>query len=370
MEPYDVYERHIGEARRDLALRIETDEAGWPWLTFKGRHLHFIDDHVPGRPSSLGARRRRFHDGAPPPPLSPARDHDVDPGARIALLDEVGTDAAIVFPNLGLLWEDCLREDVPALCANLEAYNTWLIERIPACADRLYPVCQLTLRDPDWFERELARCARAGVRLAMIGPNPVGGKSLAHPDLDRAWSVFVEHNVTVCFHVGQIQRPLDPAWYALDPEPLNKLLDNVFLYLAPAVAVTSMIVHGTLERHPRLRIGVVEQSARWVPEFLLHLDGGTAFYELQNGRALSALTLSPSEYFRRQIRVCALAMEGTAELMTAAGSDIFMWGSDYPHSEGMRVPSWQEYESMQSRVLGDDERAALAGRNAAFLLDL
>lgn len=370
MEPLDVYERHIVSSRRELAVRVEADEAGWPWLTFKGRRLHFIDDHVPGRPASLGTRRRRYLDGAEPAPLSPGRDDYLDPAARIALLDDLGTDAAIVFPNLGLLWEDCLRDDVPALCANLEAYHTWMLARLPACADRLHPVCQLTLRDLDWFERELRRCARAGVRLAMIGPHPVGGKSLAHPDLDRAWAALVEHDVAACFHVAQVQRPLDPAWYALDPEPLNKVLDNVFLYLAPAVAVTSLVVHGTLERHPGLRIGIVEQSARWVPEYLLHLDGGFAFYELQNGQPLSRLPLSPSEYFRRQVRVCALAPEDAADLMTLAGSEIFMWGSDYPHSEGMGVPSWGEYESMQSRRLDGHERAALAGGNAAFLLGI
>lgn len=65
----------------------------------------------------------------------------------------------------------------------------------------------------------------------------------------------------------------------------------------------------------------------------------------------------------------ALAPEGAANLVSAAG-DLFMWGSDYPHAEGMAKPDFREYERMQPRTLDASEREALAGGNAAFLLGL
>ncbi len=367
MEPASVYLDHIAPGMREHALRVEPDERGWPWLVYRDRRLLLMDEPVPGRPALVGERRRRYEAGEPPGASAAAADAH-DPAARIQTLDRHGVDAAIVFPNLGLLWEDALRDQLPALCANLEAYNTWMIGQAAAAVNRLYPVAQLTLRDLDWFERELQRCARAGIRLAMIGAHPIGDRALAHPDFDRVWAAFQDCDVAVCFHVSRIQLPLDPAWYALDPQPLNKVMDSVFLYLAPAVAVTSLIVHGKLDQFPRLRIGIVELSARWVPEYLLHLDGAFEFYRLQNGAPLTQLSLRPSEYFRRQVRVNALAPEGAAGLMAAAGAEIFMWGSDYPHAEGMRVPSFRAYERVQPRPLSESERLALAGGNAAFLL--
>ncbi len=370
IEPLSMYQDYIGRERRHLAIHIEQDARGWPWLAFKGKRLHFIDDHLPGRLDRLGERRRRFHDGEPAVPSLAPPPAASDPAARIELMDRCGSDAAIVFPNLGLLWEDCLREDLPALRANFEAYNNWVLEHLADYSHRIFPAVQLTLRDLAWFEHELVRCAHAGIRLAMIAPSLVAGRSLADPDFDPAWSLLQDHAVAVCFHVSQIQRPLDPGWYAMDPEPLNKVLDNVFLYLAPAVAVTSLIIHGVLERFPRLRIGIVEQSARWVPEYLLHLDGGFGFYTLQNARPLTRLSMPPSAYFRRQVRVCALAAEGASELVARAGPDIFMWGSDYPHAEGMAEPSWLAYESTQPAALAPAAREALAGENAAFLLGL
>ena len=367
MEPCSVYVDHIDPRRRDDAIRVEPDDRGWPWLTWRGRRLHFLDEHVPGRVDSVGERRRRYHAGEPAPPLPPERADASDPAERAKTLAAAGTDAAILFPNLGLLWEDCLRDDVPALCANLEAQNTFQIERF-AGHPRFRPVVQLTLRDLDRFEREVARAARAGVRLALVGPHPVGDRPLAHPVFDRAWAALQHHSMAMCFHVAQFQRPLDPAWYSLDPEPLNKVMDSVFLSAGPAAAVTNLIVHGKLEQFPGLRIGIMELTARWVPEFLMQIDGCWEFYRMQNGRPLTDLPLQPSDYFRRQVRVSAFAIEMPADLLGAVGDDVYMWCSDYPHAEGMSDPSWAEYQTFQPRPLTEPQKRALGGGNAAFLL--
>ena len=370
VEPLTLYRDFIGAKRHDLALYFDEDERGWPWLMHKGRKIHFLDDHLPGRVDLLGERRRRHDAGEPAVALAEKPADHSELAARLALLQEHGSDAAILFPNFGLLWEDCLRDDIPSLCANLEAYNTWLLACMPEIEDRIFPVAQASLRDISWFERELDRCARGSIKLVMLGAHPIGDKSLAHPDFDRVWARLQDLDMGLCFHVSQMQRPLDPAWYALDPEPLNKVVENVFLYIAPAAAVTSLIIHGKLEQFPRLRIGIVELSSRWVPEFLLHLDGGFDFYAQQHGHALTELSLRPSEYFKRQVRVGSFAIEGPAKLIDQAGCNPFMWGSDYPHAEGMVKPSWADYEAMQARPLTDEERAALRGGNAAFLLGL
>jgi predicted TIM-barrel fold metal-dependent hydrolase len=289
-----------------------------------------------------------------------------DPAARLARMDAEGVDAAIFFPNYGLLWEDLLADDVEATCANMAAYNTWVTEIVRAGDDRLFGVSHLSLRDAVWAENEIARMAKAGIRLAMIGPNPVDGKALAHPDLDRLWACFQDHSVAPVFHVAMFQRPLHPAWYALDPDPVNKVMDMVFLSVAPAVAITNLIIHGKLEQFPRLRLGVMELTGRWVPEYLLHLDGAFDFYRTMNARPLTNLPLKPSDYFRRQVRVAVFGIEGPSQLIEQVGDETFMWCSDYPHAEGL-AKGLSEYRAM-APGLTESASSRLFGGNAAWLL--
>ncbi len=361
----------IDPVYRDRALRIVDDERGFPWLVCGDRRLHLAEVHVPGRVDLLGhgRRREREWDGTRPVPFEEHVPPDyTDPHARLRTMDAEGVEAAIFFPNFGLAWEDLLRDDLEATCANMAAYNTWAAEIAATAPTRLFGVGHLTLRDPAWAEREIGRLARARIRLAMIGPNPVNGKALAHLDLDRLWACFQDHGVAPVFHVSLFERPLHPAWYEPDPDPLNKLMDMVFLSVGPAAALTNLIVHGKLEQFPRLRFGILELTARWVPEFLMHLDGAFEFYRLMNGRPLTALPMPPSEYFRRQVRVGVFGAEGPAALISQVGEDTFMWCSDYPHAEGLEH-SLRDYRGFAAGV---SERAAqqLFGGNAAWLLGM
>jgi hypothetical protein len=110
------------------------------------------------------------------------------------------------------------------------------------------------------------------------------------------------------FHVADQTRPFDDAWYVGADDGLP-LLDSVFLYPAAALACTDLIVNGVLERHPDLRVGIVELSAVWVPMYLMMLDGGFDFVTRLNGRVPAELSLRPSEYFHRQVRVSSFSYE-------------------------------------------------------------
>ena len=96
-------------------------------------------------------------------------------------LAALGVDEAICFPNYGLVWERTLSSDLPALTANMAAWNRWCETVVQDGRGRLHPVAHLTLRDPVWLEAQLARLAAAGVRAAMIAPALVDGKPLSHP---------------------------------------------------------------------------------------------------------------------------------------------------------------------------------------------
>jgi predicted TIM-barrel fold metal-dependent hydrolase len=333
-EPRSLWVDHIDPGRRADALALVDDELGYTWLEWRGQRLELADVHLPGDVDSCGRHRERRRRGQPPSYRYDDALPDAywDPTARVGWLDAVGLEGAVCFPNFGLLWERRLSGSLPALTTNMGAWNRWCASVATDGGGRLHPVAHLTLRDPTWLEAQLAELSARGVRLAMVAPAPVEGRPLSHPDHDRVWSAFVHHGVSPVFHVADQPRVFDDCWYT-DPDSFVPTIESIFLWVPAALGLADLIVNGVLERHPELRIGVVELSSIWVPQFLLMLDGATEFTSRLNGRPPAALRLRPSEYFLRHVRVSSFAYEDPRRLTTRSG-DLFMCCSDYPHSEG------------------------------------
>lgn len=337
-ETRELWREHATAADRDRCLRIVDDERGYSWLTLGDTRIEVLGVHDAGDVAQSGRFRTRLADGLPPEipyDAMPAGFHD--PVARLALLDDFRIDETILFPNCGIMWERALGNDLPATLVNMSAWNRRAIEIVAEGHGRLHPVAHVTLRDRDWLDRELATLAAGGVRLAMVAPALVDGRRLSHPDHERAWAAFAQHGIAVCFHVAQYAPVIDDAWNEGDPDWSNPAMSSVFLWTPPAVALADLIMRGVLDRHPGLRFGVVELFSAWVPLFLASLDGGFSFHEQFNGRPLAALAMRPSDYFRRQVRVASFGFERPARLAASAG-DLFMFGSDWPHPEGLRRP--------------------------------
>lgn len=369
-ESRTTWSEHIEPAHRSDALSISDDEAGWPWLTWRGSRLTPLEVPIPERSSLIGQDRLRRLRGE----RAPASFEDLVPdsyhlaGARLASLDEFGLDAAVMFPNYGLLWEQRLASDRAAQRANARAYNRFVAEVCGEGDGRLFGVAHLLLHDPRWAVEEITRVRAEGIRLAMVAPAPVDGKPLSHPDFDPVWAAFSDEGVAPVFHVSEFESPLHPAWRTGEQEDGEQLFDSIFLYLAPAVALANLILNGVLERFPRLRIGVVELTASWVPSFLLHIDGASDFYTQRHGEPFRALADRPSEYFRRQVRVASLPYEMPNRLVPKVGDDTFMIGSDWPHAEGVADPMAAAERAVAG--LTGPARANIMGANAAWLLGL
>ena len=364
-ESADTWASYADPTERDRALRLAPDELGYQWLMHGDRRLNLAEPHHPGDVDAMGAYRQRRHQGLPPSVDYVEGTADfADVKARLAHLDRTGFDAAVLFPNYGLLWERKLDGDFPSLLTNLTAWNRYAADIRAEGSGRLHPVGHLSLRDPDWVEAQLAQLSAAGIRLAFIAPAIVNGLPLSAPELDGIWAAFVDHGITPVFHVADQARAFDDAWFQDEDDSTVSVLQSVFLWTPVALALTDLILGGVLERHPDLRLGIMELSAPWVPLHLMMMDGGLDFASRFEGADLSRLPMRPSEYFRRQVRVAAFSYERPDRLMRSAG-DIFMACSDYPHAEGTTTPL-EDYEST-ARLLPDEE-PALFGGNVGYLL--
>ena len=364
-----LWEEQIDPARRGDAIRFVDDPLGHVRVMWRDRVLSVADVQMPGETDAIGERRRRERSGAPPL----ARYDEIlprdywDPAARRDRLAGLGVDEAICFPNYGLIWERTLQSDLPALLANMAAWNRWCETVAQEGRGRLHPVAHLTLRDLGWLDRQLARLSAAGVRAAMIAPALVDGRPLSHPAHERAWSAFAHHGVSPIFHVADQPKIFDEAWYTDRADLGVFAVDSVLLYVPAALACTDLILNGVFERHPELRLGIVELSAVWVPLFLMMLDGGSQFVRRLNGRD-GGLPLKPSDYFKRQVRVSSFAYELPARIQRQlAGAELLMCCSDYPHSEGTARPL-QDYAAPGRFGVDPQGSPGLFHDNAAFLL--
>jgi predicted TIM-barrel fold metal-dependent hydrolase len=335
-ETRSLWADHIDPSDREESLALVDDDLGYTWLSWRGAHLSLADVHLPGNTASIGDHRRRQRAGQPA-----AYRYDEalpasywEPAARLTWLDAAGLDEAVCFPNYGLLWERNLSTSPRAVTANMRAWNRWCAAVRADSAGRLHPVAHLTLSDGMWLEAELRSLSNADVRLAMIAAGHVDGKALSHPDHERIWAAFVDHGITPVFHVADQVRVFDDCWYDEDFVPVT---EAVFLWVPPALALTDLILHGVFDRYPDLRVGVVELSSIWVPQFLLMLDGAADFTLRLNGRPVAPLAHRPSEYFLDRVKVSSFAYEDPRRLTGKTG-DVFMLCSDYPHSEGTATP--------------------------------
>ena len=367
-ETGSLWADHLPVGRRHLALRMEDDELGYVWLTAPdGRRIHLAEIHTPGDIGSMGKGRVRQRAGRPPAVSFhdlPAHDHD--PVARLQLMDRQGIDEAIVFPNFGLFWVRTLEDQVEAQLANMEAWNRWVIEEIaPAGGGRLHPVGHVSLRDPAWLEAQLASLAAARVSAAMVPIGPVDGRPFSSLALDACWSAFEHHGIAVVFHISDGPRPFDDAWYDGDVNPVEPMLMSTFISTTPMLALTDLAVGGVLARHPRLRIALVEFTSSWLGPFLPAVDACYKFHAEYNGLPTDRLERTPSEYIKRQVRVATFGFEQPARLSSEFG-DLFMFGSDYPHAEGLAHPL-QDFEASGGPAPSPKHRG-LFHDNAAWVL--
>jgi len=266
---------------------------------------------------------------------------------RSEALDLLGVQSQLVFPTSPNVWLESLEhgDDIDMLYSVAEATNR---AQIDFCSDdkRLLPVTYIPLANID-RSIEIAKLAiQSGSSALLIPWACPKNHSTSHVGFEPVWSMAEESGIPILFHVGSADFVL-PKAHSLNGMPKVKdfhggeenfrSISYMAISSGPMQALSLLILDGVLERHPNLKFGVIELGSVWVPGFMKQLDSAFEAFSRHEER-LQSLSLKPSEYINRQVRVTPYPTEPTGWVIKEAGSDIFMFSSDYPHVEGGRNP--------------------------------
>ena len=311
----------------------------------------------------------------------PGIDAFFDPEPRLELMKEMGIDRTLLWPTLASAVEERVADDPDAACAVVHALNEWMHEHWTyAYSDALYatPIISLAVLDRALEELEYVHERGAKIFLLRVAPVPTwrGRMSFALPVFDPFWERVQELDIVVGMHSGDSgYTRYTNEWEGFGQREMSidrhtRRAAPGFLTLASQKdnlvdAMASIIGHGLATRFPKLRFMPVEFAASWVRPFYEKLQ---RIYD----RSAVLFDENPVEVFNRNVWVHAFHEpdpKGIIDLGIPV--DHLMFGSDFPHPEGMADPlAYSEIvkdlplEQQELIMGGSLERAMKVGKYA------
>jgi len=367
-EALDAFTRHLDPALGPRCVQ---------WCDIDGRKYHVVGGKVSRAVTNAtfdpiakaGAMHDYFRgnpDGKSPleflrerePICAEYRDRD----ARLGKMDEFGLEAIWLFPTLGVLYEELLKDDLFALTTTFRAFNRWIEEDWGfAYENRIFAAPYLTLADPDWAVEELEWALDGGARVIVMRPAAAftadGPTSPADPMFDPFWARVAESGITTVIHAGD--SGYSSQGYADDTftaQFSGGWAPSVRMYAIERAALDFLLtlsLEKLYDRHPGLRIASVENGSEFLPDLLAKLASTAKKYP-------GYFPEDPADTFRRHVWINPFWEDDPYEITELMGAERVIFGSDWPHIEGMPrpldyVPEVKELSDPdQRRVLRDN----------------
>jgi len=290
-----------------------------------------------------------------------------EPAARIELMNEQGLDRSLMFPTLASLLEERLRHDPELTHAVIHALNEWMYEtwtfnyegRIFATPVITLPIVERAIEELEWvLER--------GAKVVLVRPAPVPGfrgpRSFGLPEFDPFWERVVESGILVAMHSSDsgYQR-FSNEWVGTNSEMLPfqpQAFRMIGAWRPVEDAVAALICHGALSRFPELKVAVIENGSSWVAPLLKNLAD---VYK----KMPQEFAEDPISVFKRNISISPFWEEDLGELAQLVGEDNVLFGSDYPHPEGLAEPA--SYVDELEGLPGETIRKIMGGNLARLM---
>jgi predicted TIM-barrel fold metal-dependent hydrolase len=274
-----------------------------------------------------------------PEPIRPEyRDRD----ARLAVMDAQGLAKVWLFPTLGMLYEESLKHDPGAVMLLFRAFNRWLAEDWGmAYQDRIFAAPYISLADVDHAVTELEWALDQGARnVVMRAAAPItekGPLSPANPVFDPFWARVNEAGITVVVHAGDAG--LSSNGYAVDgfsatfgQGPGTPSIKMFAIERAAHDFLVTLLLEKLFDRFPNVRIASVENGSEFLSPLFRKMRGTAR-------KMPGYFSEDPVDTFRRHIWINPFWEDDVNEIVDLMGDDRVIFGSDWPHIEGLPEPT-------------------------------
>ena len=346
-EALDAFTRHLDPALGPRCVQ---------WCEINGRKYHVLGGRVSkavsnptfdpiAEPGAMYDYFRGNPDGKDPLSFlssrEPIRTEYRDREARVAVIREQGLEAVWLFPTLGMIYEEPLKDDPGAVCHTFRAFNRWLEEDWGFVhEDTIFTAPYLSLADPAWAVEELTWALDRGARTIVMRPaaptTETGRHSPFDPMFDGFWSLLNDSGVTLVLHAsdggvssngytpdGPFAATFDAGW-----KPSIK-----FFAIEQAIKewMASLVLENHLARFPNLRIASVENGAEFLPDLFRKLRSVA-------NRVQGYFADDPVELFRNNVWINPFWEDDVHQVVELMGADRVIFGSDWPHIEALPHP--------------------------------
>jgi predicted TIM-barrel fold metal-dependent hydrolase len=350
-EPPDLWVSRVDQKYRERAPRLAVDIPG-------KEGAYFLYEGYAPHPIGIG-----FGAGKSPEELktfltqatyADARKGGWDPAERKKDNETDGVDADVLYTTLGfrIFW----LKDAALQAECFRVYNDWLAEFVSYDPKNMAGLAMISLYDPKAGAKELERCAKIGLKGAMIWCSPPQDQPYSSTMYDPFWATAQELNMPVSLHaitgMGESQTSLSERY----------MLSTVISHEVEK-SFSVLIFSGVLDRFPRLQIVSAENNLGWIPYYLQRMD---RVAKRGRGSGTVKIELTPSEYFQRQMWATYIDDFVGVQSRKFIGVDKIMWSSDYPH----QASTWPHSQEVVARDFADateDEIFKITRGNVARL---
>lgn len=301
------------------------------------------------------------------PTIPPTR----DPHERVAALESQGVVADLIYPHaFASLRLGADREDPALNRAARKAYIRWLADHCNAVKGRLAGVIPINGADLDNAMEDIKWGRDHGLFGGVVLPNANSYKDFkpfVDPYWEPLWSICEDLKIPLLSHAGPGPAPDAKTAYGSDPDiafALGQFESDMF----SKRVFWHMMGAGVFDRHPGLKIGLIEHCVALIPAMIQQLDNSIQTPMMQRTR--QRLKKLPSQYWYDHgfIGAAFIDSQDARRQRYQIGVENLMWGGDYPHPEG----TWPHMKAAMRLGLGGlphEELTAILGGNAARVFD-
>jgi predicted TIM-barrel fold metal-dependent hydrolase len=282
------------------------------------------------------------------------RRHPTDPVLRATDMDRDGVQAEVIF---GILGAATRLNDPIAANEMFRIYNDWLVDFCQHDPTRFIGLACLPYGDIPAAVQEIHRVAKLGLRGVELSCS-WDMEPMWHPIWEPLWKAIHEVNLPLHFHTFPAVPPsqLDKATGLSRRAAFFTVVSGFQMNLVNILA--GVIGAAVLERYPNVRISFGESGIGWIPYALDRMD-----FEWEDRFRDLGLTMKPSDYWRRQCKGTFQFDRIGTKLIDEMGVESLMWGSDYPHADGV-WPESSKYIAEQFGHLPADVTRKITCDNA------